>query len=118
MDEIGEIHSLMPCASCGMMDRNLIQALSAVNYKQYLILLQTELSELLISINNLFFFLIYPIVLKWHYGLGANLGPQCRKAQQPANKDVVKQLNVLLNQQLGSSVSCLHPGLMSIAALG
>lgn len=47
MDEIGEIHSLMPCASCGVMDRNL----SAVNYRQYLILLQTELSELHISIN-------------------------------------------------------------------
>lgn len=29
MDERGEIHSLLPCASCGVMERNLVQA---VNY--------------------------------------------------------------------------------------
>lgn len=45
MDERGEIHSLMPCAPCGM-ERTLIQALNAVIYRQYLILLQTALRAL------------------------------------------------------------------------
>lgn len=33
-------------------------------------------------------------------------------------RTVVKLLNVLLNRRLGSSPSCTHPGLISIAALG
>lgn len=33
-------------------------------------------------------------------------------------RTVVKLLNVLLNRRLGSSLSCTHPGLISIAALG
>lgn len=66
---IGEIHSLMPCASCGMMERSLCSRSTG----PYPILLWTELSELFLCPR------LYPIVLKWHWGFRANSGHGRRK---------------------------------------
>lgn len=94
MDERGEIHSLMPCASCGMMERNLIQALSAVNYKTVSdpTADSSVQSGRSVQTNRGFPSLCRLIVLKWQYGLGANSGPECRKTHYPANEESRKTI--------------------------